>query len=170
MGSRASAPIGNQKDVNTPRSIHSIRTTSIHGKKEEEARVIEKEEDDVLFINQPFTAEALLRSWNIFIETIKDDTHLINFMKTNPPVLMDDYQIELVVPNQVQEMKFQELTIPIERHLRHHLKNNKIRMTLRMAEEGENVRPFTSRDKLEAMIKKNPNMELLYRTLGLDIV
>jgi DNA polymerase III subunit gamma/tau len=168
-GSQATAPVGNQKEVNIPRSIRSIRTTSIHGNVEVEEQKTETKEE-ILLLNQPFTTEALQRSWNIFIETIKDDTHLVNFMKTNPPILMEDYQIELVVPNQVQEMKFQELTIPIEQHLRHNLKNNKIKMTIRMTEEGENTRPFTSRDKLEAMIQKNPNMGLLYRTLGLDLV
>lgn len=127
------------------------------------------ESEDKILLNQPFTTEALQRSWNIFIDTIKNDTHLVNAMKSCPPVLKEDYEIEVTVQNQPLEQKFQELVIPIERHLHHNLKNNRIKMTVRLAEEGEMVRPFTARDKLEAMIQKNPNMELLYRTFGLDI-
>jgi len=93
----------------------------------------------------------------------------VNAMKSNPPVLKEDYEIVVTVQNQPLEKKFQDLTIPIERHLHQNLKNNRIKMTVRLAEAGELVRPFTSRDKLEAMIQKNPNMELLYRTFGLDI-
>ena len=125
--------------------------------------------EDVLLVNQPFTAEALQRAWNIFIDNIKNDTHLVNAMKTCPPVLKENYEIEITVQNQPLEKKFQDLTITIERHLHHLLKNNRIKMTIHLAEEGEMARPFTSRDKLDAMIQKNPNMELLYRTLGLDI-
>ncbi|MCX6308869.1 MAG: hypothetical protein NTY32_08630 [Bacteroidia bacterium] len=90
-------------------------------------------------------------------------------MKSNPPLLKEDYQIEVTVQNQPLQKKFQDLTIPIERHLHQNLKNNRIKMSVRLAEVGEMTRPFTSRDKLEALIQKNPSMELLYRTFGLDI-
>jgi len=130
-------------------------------------KVVETEETTIF--NQPFTPEALQRSWNIFIDNIKNDTHLVNAMKSCSPVMKEDYEIELTVQNQPLEQKFQDLCITIERHLHLHLKNNRIKMTIRLAEGGEMARPFTSRDKLEAMIQKNPNMELLYRTFGLDI-
>ncbi len=167
-GSTASAPVGVKKDTNVPHTFRSLQTVSLRQKQEE---IIEKpaEEEEKLLLNQPFTAEALQRSWNIFIDTIKDDTHLVNAMKSNPPILKEDYQIEVTVQNQPLEKKFQDLTITIERHLHQNLKNNRIKMTVRLAEVGEMVRPFTSRDKLEALIQKNPNMELLYRTFGLDI-
>ena len=125
--------------------------------------------EEVLLVNQPFTAEALQRVWNIFIDNIKNDTHLVNAMKSCPPALKENYEIEVTVQNQPLEKKFQDLSITIERHLHHYLKNNRIKMTIRLAEVGEMTRPFTSRDKLESMIQKNPNMELLYRTFGLDI-
>lgn len=133
--------------------------------------IIEKtdEEEEKILLNQPFTSEALQRSWNIYIDTIKNDTHLVNAMKSNPPLLKEDYQIEVTVQNQPLQKKFQDLTIPIERHLHQNLKNNRIKMSVRLAEVGEMTRPFTSRDKLEALIQKNPSMELLYRTFGLDI-
>lgn len=167
-GSSASAPTGMKKEPTAPLTLRSIQTVSLKKKQEE---ILEKpaESEDKILLNQPFTTEALQRSWNIFIDTIKNDTHLVNAMKSCPPVLKDDYEIEVTVQNQPLEQKFQDLVIPIERHLHHNLKNNRIKMTVRLAEGGEMVRPFTARDKLEAMIQKNPNMELLYRTFGLDI-
>ena len=167
-GSNASAPVGVKKETNVPHTLRSLQTVPLRKKQEE---IIEKpeEEKEKLLLNQPFTAETLQRSWNIFIDTIKDDTHLVNAMKSNPPVLKEDYEIEVTVQNQPLEKKFQDLTIPIERHLHQNLRNNRIKMTVRLADVGEMIRPFTSRDKLDAMIQKNPNMELLYRTFGLDI-
>ena len=168
FGSKAIVPTNVKKESTAPPTIKSLQTVSLRKKQEEvveEAVVTE----DVLLVNQPFTAEALQRSWNIFIDNIKNDTHLVNAMKSCPPVLKENYEIEVTVQNQPLEKKFQDLTITIERHLHHNLRNNRIKMNVRLAEVGEMARPFTSRDKLDAMVQKNPNMELLYRTLGLDI-
>ena len=157
-----------QNDTNTPHPIKTIKTTSIR-KRVEKADVIQQQAKDIPMVNQPFTSEALIRSWNSYIETITDDIHLANAMKTCLPVLQKDYQFEVIIQNQVQESKLQDICYKIETHLRKTLKNNKVKMHLRLAENGENVRPFTARDRLESMIKKNPNLELLYRTFGLDI-
>jgi len=157
-----------QNDTNTSHPIKTIKTTSIR-KRVEKADVIQQQAKDIPMVNQPFTSEALIRSWNSYIETITDDIHLANAMKTCLPVLQKDYQFEVIIQNQVQESKLQDICYKIETHLRKTLKNNKVKMHLRLAENGENVRPFTARDRLESMIKKNPNLELLYRTFGLDI-
>lgn len=168
MGSQATVPTAVKKENTPPPTIKSLQTVSLRKRKEVVVEQSVKTEE-VLLVNQPFTAEALQRSWNIFIDNIKNDTHLVNAMKSCPPVLKDNYEIEVTVQNQPLEKKFQDLSLTIERHLHHHLKNNRIKMIIRLAEEGELVRPFTARDKLDAMIQKNPNMEFLYRTLGLDI-
>lgn len=167
----ASRKTGNpqkEKEDNAPRSIKSIKTSSLRKQVEvAEAAVTKQEETPML--NKPFTSDELIRYWNSFIETIRDDTHLKNAMKSCLPDLKPDYQFEVVVQNQVQEMKLQEIYYKIEHHLRGNLKNHKVKMHIRLAESGENERPFTSRDRLEVMKKKNPNLELLYRTFGLDL-
>ena len=167
--SAASAPTGLKKETNVTPTLLSLQTVSLKKKPEELVQKSSEEEEETLLLNQPFTTDALQRSWNIFIETIQDDIHLVNAMKSCSPVLKDDYVVEVTVQNQPLEKKFQDLVIPLERHLHHNLKNNRIKMSVRLTEGSEMARPFTSRDKLDAMIQKNPNMELLYRTLGLDI-
>jgi DNA polymerase-3 subunit gamma/tau len=168
-GSTATAPVGVKKESGSPLTLQSLQTVSLKKKQEELESKPRQEEEETLLLNQPFTPDALQRSWNIFIETIQDDIHLVNAMRSCPPVLKDDYVVEVTVQNQPLEKKFQDLTISLERHLHHHLKNNRIRLAIRLAEENELARPFTARDKLDAMIQKNPNMEVLYRTFGLDI-
>jgi DNA polymerase III subunit gamma/tau len=167
-GSKASAPVHGKKESDAPRTMHSLQTVPLRRKQEPMSEASTAKEE-IILLNQPFTTEALLRSWNIFVETIKEDLHLTNALKACPPVQKEDYEIEVTVQNQSIENKVQNLSRQIENHLHHHLKNNRIKLNIRMAEEGENARPFTSRDRLDSMIKKNPNMELLYRTFGLDI-
>jgi hypothetical protein len=130
---------------------------------------ISKKEEEVFAVNQPFTKEALERAWRRFAEDIQDDPHLTNAMKAFPPNMLEDYQIEAVIQNQALEAKLLQLKPELERHLHRQLKNGKIRLRLRMAEENENTRPFTARDRLDSMMQKNPHLEKLYRSLGLEI-
>jgi len=157
-----------QNEETAPRSIKSIKTSSIRKHTLKTETTIQKEEETPK-LNQPFTADALGISWNRFADMIKNDIHLKNAMKASKPVLQENFRFEVVVQNPVQEMKLQEISRKIEQHLQKDLSNSMVKMTIRMAESGENVRPFTAKDKLETMVKKNPNLDLLYRMFGLDM-
>jgi len=158
----------NPKEDNAPRSIKTIKTSSLRKKIEKTETTVQQQESAPI-LNQPFTAEALILSWNRFTEIMNNDLHLKNAMKSCLPILQQDYQFEVVVQNPVLEKKLQEITRKIETYLQHNLKNSRIKMSIRLTESGENIRPFTAKDRLEAMIKKNPNLDLLYRTFGLDL-
>lgn len=158
----------NQTNTNPSKSIKMPKTASIR-KPSPGPNEATRVSTDRPMLNKPFTASDLTFSWNRFVETIEEDVHLKNAMRTCPPILQDDYRFEVVVQNQVQEMKLQERKLQIETFLHNDLKNNKIKMQLRLAESGENIRPFTARDRFDAMKNKNPNLELLYRTFGLDL-
>lgn len=170
-GSQAAAPAGTRKEEdNVPKSFQSLKTVSLRKKEVvSKATQIKEEETEHIQINQPFTKEALHLAWNIFIEGIQEDTHLINAMKAYPPELLDEYQIEVVVQNQPLEKKILDLKPSLERKLQHLLKNNRIQIRVRIAEIHENLRPYTAKDKLDCMIQKNPNLELMYRTFGLEL-
>ena len=157
-----------KKENIASRSIKTIKTSSIRKQTEKaEASIHRQDEEPVL--NKSFNVEDLRRSWNSFTDIIKNDIHLKNAMKACQPVLQSENQFEVVVQNPVQEIKLKEITFKIESHLHRELQNNNVKMHIRLTESGENVRPFTARDRMEAMVKKNPNLDLLYRTFGLDL-
>jgi len=156
----------NQDDA--PRLIKSIKTSSIRKQVMMVETTVQPQEEAPM-LNQPFTLDALILSWNRFTESIVKDVHLKNAMKSCIPVMQADYQFEIVVQNPVTVGKFQEISRKIETHLHNDLKNNRIKMNIRLAEIGENTRPFTAKDRLEAMKKKNPNLDLLYRAFGLEL-
>jgi len=156
----------NQDDA--PRLIKSIKTSSIRKQVMKVETTVQPQEEAPM-LNQPFTLDALILSWNRFTESIVKDVHLKNAMKSCIPVMQADYQFEIVVQNPVTVGKFQEISRKIETHLHNDLKNNRIKMNIRLAEIGENTRPFTAKDRLEAMKKKNPNLDLLYRAFGLEL-
>jgi hypothetical protein len=169
--SQATAPAGTRKEEdNVPKSFKSIKTVSLR-KKEVTAQVVHQNEEkaELAHLSLPFTKEALLQAWAILVESIQEDTHLFNAMKAYPPELLDNDQIEVVVQNQPLEKKILDLKPSLERKLQLLLKNNRIQMRVRIAEIHENLRPYTAKDKLDCMIQKNPNLEFMYRTLGLEL-
>ena len=149
------------------RSIPSIRPRKITKEKTEQ-EVVSKEKS-LPDLNNKFSKEDLDREWNEFAEQMQEDVHLSNAMKACRPNLIDDHNFEVVVSNQVLQKKMEEIHRQINSFLRRNLKNSNIEMTILLDETEENSRPFTARERLEAMAKKNPNILLFYRTLGLDI-
>jgi DNA polymerase-3 subunit gamma/tau len=169
-GSKATAPVSSKKESTTKRSLRSLQTVSLRPKADAPTVTETAQTTSAApLLNQPFSLEALKRAWNIFVASIQEDPHLTNALKSSPLNLLPDEVVELVVQNQPVEMKVEHLRPSIEEHLRQQLKNHRIRLSLRLSEEDENVRPFTSREKLDSMIKTNPNLELLHRALGLEL-
>jgi DNA polymerase III subunit gamma/tau len=167
--SQAIAPVNVRKDSESTKKVTTLKTVSLRKKQVEATEEAPKNEEEAFPINQPFTKEALHLAWYQFVETIQEDPHLVNAMKSFPPELLESYQIEVAFQNQALESKLLQLKPTLERFLHQRLKNNRIRMQLRMAEANENTRPYTSKDRLDYMIQKNPNLETLYRSLGLEI-
>jgi DNA polymerase-3 subunit gamma/tau len=150
------------------RSVRSIRLDS-------EQKVSEKKEDRSLnepvsqTLNKRFSPEELAKAWIDFTTTISGDIHLVNGMKACLPDQLDDTHVEVVVSNQVLQKKIEKLHSKIETYLRKTLQNDFIDIQLRIDETGVNSRPFTARERLNSMVKKNPNLLDLYRMFGLEI-
>lgn len=149
-------------------SIRTLRKNAESKKVENEAAVIFDEIKTIL--NQSFDKQDLLRVWLEYEKNITEDIHLANAFKSIKPELIDDHVFEVLVTNQFLFRKMDEMRVKVESFMKEHLKNDQIKMTLRLIESVENLRPFTERERLEAMIKKNPNLLIFYRTFGLDLI
>jgi len=149
-------------------SIRSIRKGAIVNSKENITTEIYTETETVL--NQNFDKTDILRTWLEFGKQITEDIHLANAISSCKPELIDDYNFEIMVSNQVLYKKMEEIRVRIESYMRNSLNNSHITMAIRLIESVDNLRPFTARERMDAMVKKNPNLLLLYRTFGLDLI
>lgn len=174
---QTSLPVGAVESKNEPsrsigklfgyNSIRSIRSST-------KVNSIEKETPGSITeikpeLNQKFDKNDLFRTWNEYAKQITKDIHLANAMRACKTELLDDYSFEVMVSNQVLQKKMEEIRGRIESFMRDSLKNSHITMRIKLIESVENLRPFTARERLDAMVKKNPNLLLFYRTFGLDL-
>jgi len=150
------------------RAVRSIRMDKLKKEADEET-VYPTAASSAVSFNEPYSLEELQKVWTDFTRQIPEDIHLINGMKACLPVNVKDHQYEVVVSNQVLQKKLEELRVRIEQSMRETLKNSHLSLSIRLDESNVNTRPFTARDRMEVMAKKNPNLLDLYRLFGLEI-
>ncbi|MFB6340793.1 hypothetical protein ACE1ET_03700 [Saccharicrinis sp. FJH62] len=122
-------------------------------------------------MRQKFTEESLLKEWNNMISEIAEDkVHLAETLKSHQPALSsDEVSIKLTVHNNIQEKRIVEEQSLIMDHLRSKLKNDDIRLVITVDETVEEKKFFTNSEKLQRMISKNPDLNLLRKMFDLDL-
>lgn len=148
-------------------SIRSIRPNA-----NSESEKSASSEKQILFTdsNNEFKIDNLISAWNEFSSDIReDDLHLSNAMKACILTLNPDKSFEVNVTNPLLKTKLEEIRGSVESYLKSKLGNSNVSMKLNLVELPDNYRPFTAKEKLDSMVKKNPNLLDLYRTFGLDL-
>ncbi|MFD2160965.1 DNA polymerase III subunit gamma/tau [Paradesertivirga mongoliensis] len=119
----------------------------------------------------PFSSETFLGVWNNYAAQIKKagKINLFTIMTANPPTLLDDFKIELVIDNRIQEELLMLEKIDLLNHLRLTLENFGIDIITRQAEQNEKKKLYTSHEKYQHMVAKNPKLEEFRRKFNLDV-
>jgi DNA polymerase-3 subunit gamma/tau len=120
----------------------------------------------------PVDRDQLLRLWNEYADTMQaaGKFQLHTTLTMNPPKLLEDFVIELVIHNPSQEELLQEEKIDMLDWLRKKLNNYKLTLITRleeMAKDPEQV--FTNKEKYKKMAEKNPGLDDFRKQLGLEL-
>ncbi|MBC8052139.1 MAG: DNA polymerase III subunit gamma/tau [Sphingobacteriaceae bacterium] len=133
------------------------------------------EEDTPKYVSgesrEPFTSERLIEIWNAYAADIKKTgkINLFTIMTANPPTLLDDFKIELVIENRIQEELLMIEKIDLLNFLRLKLENFGVDIITRQAEQNEKKRLYTSHEKYQHMAAKNPTLEEFRKKFNLDV-
>jgi DNA polymerase-3 subunit gamma/tau len=90
-------------------------------------------------------------------------------MTANPPVLKENFQIELSIDNKIQEDQLQEVRIDLMNYLRTELNNFQLELSTKIVENTEKKRLYTSTEKYQYMLEKNPKLEEFKKRFNLDL-
>ncbi|HEY0897696.1 MAG TPA: DNA polymerase III subunit gamma/tau, partial [Sphingobacteriaceae bacterium] len=134
-----------------------------------------KEEDKPDYIQgesrADFSNEEFLKKWNEYAEAIKKagKINLFTIMTANSPRLMAGYQIEVIIENKIQENLLVIEKIDLLNFLRVELQNFTIEIVTRQAEQDDRKRLYTSNEKYQHMLEKNPNLEEFRKRFNLGL-
>jgi DNA polymerase-3 subunit gamma/tau len=147
--------------------------SSLSLKKKEAAAEDEEEtfEDLSKKPRTPFTEEELQGKWNSFCYTIKKEgkAGLYATLTKNPVVIKENFQLELLLDNHIQETEVNTSKAALLGFLRKQLNNYGIDLKTVIIESAAESKHLTNKDKFLQMVEKNPVLGELRERLGLDI-
>ena len=149
--------------------VSALSLASIRAKREllENTKSITKE--TVHLPTEPFTETDMLLHWNKYAQKLGDKGFRImeSLLLINDPVL-NGTAITLELPNEGSKIEFESEMNGLLDHLKGHLQNHDITITVIVNESVENKFAFTAQDKYNRLKEINPNLELLRKTFDLD--
>jgi len=150
--------------------VSAFSLASIRAKKEIQENNKSYVKESVLLPNEPFTETAMLLQWNKYAQKLGDKGYKImeSLLSINDPTLIGA-AITLELPNEGSKIDFETEMNGLLGHLKGHLHNHDITITVVVNESVENKFSFTPQDKYNRLNEINPSLELLRKTFDLDI-
>jgi DNA polymerase-3 subunit gamma/tau len=116
-----------------------------------------------------FTQEQLIAEWKNYAEGYKtQEPRMYSTLIAHEPLLKDRTTIEFSVSNQLQEEAIRNIKVNLLNYLKKSLNNYTIDIVTNITEKTESNKLYTSEDKFEHMVKKNPDLYKLKQQFNLD--
>ncbi|MFD1061634.1 DNA polymerase III subunit gamma/tau [Winogradskyella litorisediminis] len=146
-------------------SLKSIREKKMHQIKQMDVVI---DEDNLP--REPFTEETFFEAWNSYINALhrKGEKIMASIMEMEVPKLKGT-SICLTYSNTTNKIEMERAKFPLLAHLRKACNNFDLDLEITVNEEIAKKYAFTPQEKFEKLKEKNPNLELLKKTFGLDI-
>lgn len=155
-----------------PKKDQSVKQTILRVRLNDEKEVTEKESvlENLLTQTQveSFTEEELRAIWKNYADQLTDK-HLKSILIYLNPSLKakDTLEIQALNPEQIQYI--QKNSNAITEYLASHLRNNQIKLEVKMKETTEEQTPFTAQEKYRYMEGKNPSLKKLVQEFNLRL-
>ena len=156
-------------DVKLSNSIPDLNTILADKQAEEEAT------DEPKLISgterQAFDHETLLQHWHALADKLKTENkiNLFTLMTANAPQLQADFNIGVVIENPIQHELLNMSKIDILNELRTRLRNFSIDLVPIAVQQDTTRKPYTAQEKYQAMVAKNPALDVLRKTFNLGL-
>ena len=169
------APPAEKPKITMPKPSLMAGTALIPNLNDLSANYSKKEEEKTDYVSgdskRDFNAETMLRVWNEYAQKIKQEgkINIFTLMTSNAPTLLDNYQIELIIENKIQENQLSNEKIDLLNFLRVRLENFSVDIVTKQIEQTNKKRLYTSAEKYQHMVEKNPSLEEFRRRFNLDL-
>lgn len=173
-----------EKEVSEPKEVHipkislnsgkkatsGLSLKSIKAKKEHEIKQMEVVVDEENLPTDAFTYEDFMAYWNSFIKQLeeKGQFNLASILSIDTPKL-EGTTIYLEFPNATNKVEVERQQYDLMMFLKKSLNNYELQLSIDVNEEMEKQYAYTTREKYEKLLEKNPMIETLRKTFDLDI-
>ena len=161
--------------INIPKPSTGANSALIPNLNDLAANYNKKEENSPEYLSGDskvdFNADTLLRFWNTYAAKMKNEgkINIFTIMTSYPPRLLPDFVIELDIENKIQEDLLHTEKVDLLNFLRTELRNFSIDLQTKLLEQIQKKRLYTSNEKYQHMLEKNPNLEEFRKRFNLDL-
>ncbi len=155
---------------NPKKSISGLSLKSIREKKEHLIRQMDVVIDEDDLPKEPVTQEALDNAWKKYTAQMdkKGEKIMASILQMDAPKLKDT-TIYVTYSNNTNKIELERAEFPLMAFLKKALLNYDLKLDITVNEEIAKKYAFTPLEKYEKLKEKNPNIEILRKTFGLDI-
>ncbi|MBT8323784.1 MAG: DNA polymerase III subunit gamma/tau, partial [Winogradskyella sp.] len=152
------------------KSVSGLSLKSIKQKKEHQLKQLEVVINEEELPKDDVTQEQFIEAWNAYIERLhlKGEKILASILEMETPVL-EGINIKITYPNETLKLELEREQYNLMGFLRKELNNFDLKLDIGVSEEVSKKYAFTPREKYDKLKEKNPNLELLKKTFGLDL-
>ena len=157
--------------INQPKkSTSGLSLRSIREKKEHQLRQMDVVIDEDDLPKERVTQEALDEAWKIYTAQMdkKGEKIMASILQMDQPKLKGT-TIYLTYSNNTNKIELERAEFPLMAFLKKKLLNYDLKLDITVNEEIAKKYAFTPLEKYEKLKEKNPNIEVLRQTFGLDI-
>ncbi|MBG6235560.1 DNA polymerase-3 subunit gamma/tau [Pedobacter sp. CAN_A7] len=117
-----------------------------------------------------FTFAQLKVYWERYANKVKEQgkINIYTLLTSNEPILENDV-ITVIIENKIQESILQDELVYFLNYLRPELKNFNLRIVTKKVERELKNRLYTSIEKYQYMVQKNPQLEEMRKQFNLDV-
>ena len=146
-------------------SLKSIRAQKEHLIKQMEVII-----DPNDLPTEDFTPETFLKAWQTYISSLNTNGEkiMVSILEMSKPDLKGT-EIHVAFPNESLKIELERAQYPLMEHLRKTLRNFNLSLHVHVNEEIAKQYAFSPMEKYEKLKEKNPNIEILRKTFGLDL-
>ncbi|MDY0779375.1 DNA polymerase III subunit gamma/tau [Tenacibaculum sp. IB213877] len=155
---------------NIKRRTSAFSLKSIQQKKEMKNIAVEEENYDN-HPRTPFTQEQLAEAWKKYYYHLQKlgEKNIASILIAGEPVLIDGFLVKLALPNKLMKNQLKKDKHKLHKFLREKLNNYGINVKIEVSETVEKKFVYTPQEKYEKLKEKNPLIEKLKNTFGLEI-
>lgn len=147
-------------------SLKSIREKNEHKRQQELQSAIDQEN----LPEEPFAEEDFHMHWKKYTEKISNrgEKIMASILAVDTPKL-EGTKINLEFPNATMKVELERAKGPLMEYLRRELKNYALELSITVNEQIEKRYAYSTREKYEKLMEKNPLLDKLRIDFGLDI-
>ncbi|MBP93950.1 MAG: DNA polymerase III subunit gamma/tau [Flavobacteriaceae bacterium] len=162
--SRPTITMDAKKKVTSGLSLKSIRA-----KKEHQIRQMDVVVDETDLPKDSFTEAQLVAVWNVFVKELEatGKFNLASILSIDIPKV-NGTAIQLEFPNATNKLEVERESYELLSYIRKELNNYDIHLDMTVNEEMEKQYAYTTAEQFEKLKEKNPAIDVLKKTFGLD--